>query len=223
MNVAQMFLLFQFQQMNNAWQNAQMDQTGSSEFAGVSGNSNTSNTLLFATLLQAALGGGTTVSHGLTSQLNDLPITSQSNHNRLASAPQTKNENIGSLNNIIYSMAQKYGVDPTLIQQVVKAESGFNSKATSQVGAMGLMQLMPATAASYGVQNAYDATQNVDGGTHFLKDLLDRFQGNVPLTLAAYNAGPGAVEKYQGVPPYKETQAYVQKIMAGLNKSEWNA
>ena len=219
MNVAQMLLLFQFQQMNAAWQNAQMDQTGSSETAGVSGKS---NSLLFATLLQVALQGGT-ASQGLTSQAKDPPNILKANKYKLASTPQAKSGNVGSIDNVINSMAQKYGVDPTLIQQVVKAESGFNSKATSQAGAMGLMQLMPGTAASYGVQNAYDATQNVDGGTHFLKDLLDRFQGNVPLTLAAYNAGPGAVEKYQGVPPYKETQAYVQKIMAGLNKSEWNA
>lgn len=219
MNAAQMLLLFQFQQMNTAWQNAQMDQNGSSKAAGVS---NDLNSLLFATLLQAALGGGATASHGLTSQLKDLPAI-QVNGYQVASAPQTNDENFGSLKNIIYSMAQKYGVDPTLIQQVVKAESGFNSKATSQAGAMGLMQLMPGTAASYGVQNAYDATQNLDGGTHFLKDLLDRFKGNIPLSLAAYNAGPGAVEKYNGVPPYKETQAYVQKIMAGLNNSEWKA
>ena len=220
MNVAQMFLLFQFQQLN-AWQNAQIDQSGVSDASGVSGNS---NSLLFATLLQAALGGGTTASQGLTSQSRNFPFpAAQLGGHKLTSASPAKSGNAGSIDNVIYSMAQKYGVDPTLIQQVVKAESGFNSKATSPAGAMGLMQLMPGTAASYGVQNPYDSTQNLDGGTHFLKDLLDRFQGNVPLSLAAYNAGPGAVEKYNGVPPYKETQAYVQKIVAGLNKSEWKA
>ena len=201
MDVAQMFLLFQLQQMNASWKTPKSDQTGSSE-AGETGDSSSQ---LFAALFQAALRGGTKASQGLVT------------------APTTKAENVGSLEDVIYSMAQKYGVDPTLIKQVVKAESGFNSQATSQCGAMGLMQLMPGTAASYGVQNAYDVTQNLEGGTHFLKDLLDRFQGNVPLSLAAYNAGPGAVDKYNGVPPYKETQAYVQKIMTGLNKSEWNA
>ncbi|HWQ43403.1 MAG TPA: lytic transglycosylase domain-containing protein [Desulfosporosinus sp.] len=220
MNVAQMFLLFQFQQMNAAWQTAQTDQTGSSETSGVSGNS---NSLLFATLFQAALGRGTTAAQGLTSQLRDLSTTGQVNGYQLASAPQTKGGNVSSLENVIYSMSQKYGVDPDLIRQVVKAESGFNSDATSQCGAMGLMQLMPGTAASYGVRNAYDATQNLDGGTHFLKDLLDRFQGNIPLSLAAYNAGPGAVDKYNGIPPYKETQGYVQKIMAGLSQKNWEA
>jgi len=219
MNVAQMVLLFQFQQMNTAWQNAQTDQTGSSEAAGASD----SNSLLFATLFQAALGGGTTTSQGLTSQLKGLSTTGQVNGYRGASAPQAKSGNVGSIENVIYSMAQKYGVDPDLIHQVVKAESGFNSNATSSSGAMGLMQLMPGTAASYGVKNAYDATQNLDGGTHFLKNLLDHFQGNVPLSLAAYNAGPGAVDKYNGIPPYKETQGYVQKIMAGLGQKNWQA
>lgn len=213
MDVAQMFLLFQFQQMNASWQTAQSDQTGSSEAEGT-GNSSSQ---LFAALFQAALGGGTNIPQVVNGQVMGSSATAPINGYQSASAPQAKAENVGSLENVIYSMAQKYGVDPTLIQQVVKAESSFNSQATSQCGAMGLMQLMPGTAASYGVQDAYDATQNLDGGTHFLKDLLDRFDGNVPLSLAAYNAGAGAVDKYNGIPPYKETQAYVQKIMAGLS------
>jgi len=207
-NAAQMLLLFQLQQMNASWQN---------------GQNNNSNMLLFATLLKAALGGGMASSQGLMSQSNNLLGTTEVSGNQGIPALKAKAENRGSLDHLIYSMAQKYGVNPDLIQQVVKAESGFNAKATSPVGAMGLMQLMPGTAASYGVKNAYDATQNLDGGTHFLKDLLDRFKGNIPLSLAAYNAGPGAVEKYNGIPPYKETQAYVQKIIAGLNQKNWEA
>ena len=200
MNAAQMLLLFQLQEMNTSWQNVQSNKVGFSET-----ENSDSNILLFATLLKAALGGG----------LDSSSLRDQSN--REIHAPKVKAEKVGSLDHLIYSMAQKYGVNPDLIQQVVRAESGFNAKATSSAGAMGLMQLMPSTAASYGVQNAYDPIQNLDGGTHFLKDLLDRFDGNIPLTLAAYNAGPGAVEKYNGVPPYKETQAYVQKIMSGLS------
>lgn len=219
MNVAQMLLLFQFQQMNTAWQTPQTDKNG---LSGV-GESGDSSSLLFATLLQAALGGGMNEPEGFGGLSKDLPRSSQVKRYHSAQTPQTKGDNMGSIDTVIYSMAQKYGVDPNLIQQVVKAESGFNSKATSPAGAMGLMQLMPGTAASYGVKNAYDTTQNLDGGTHFLKDLLDRFQGNIPLSLAAYNAGPGAVDKYNGVPPYKETQAYVQKIMAGLNQKNWEA
>ena len=216
MNAAQILLLFQMQQMD-AWQGSLTDKTSLSD----TGESNNSSSLLFSALLQAALGEGGNASQGTGGQLKDLPVTKQVNQG--ANVSTAKNENVGSLENVIYSMGQKYGVDPSLIKQVVKAESGFDSNATSQAGAMGLMQLMPGTAASYGVQNAYDAVQNLDGGTHFLKDLLDRFGGNIPLSLAAYNAGPGAVDKYQGVPPYKETQAYVQKIMAGLNQNDWKA
>jgi soluble lytic murein transglycosylase-like protein len=216
MNAAQMLLLFQLQQMNTAWQNVQSDKTSLSEV-----ENSDSNMLLFATLLKAALGGGIPSSQGLMSQSKDLFGTTEGSGYQGIHAPKAKTENVGSLEHLIYSMAQKYGVDENLIQQVVKAESGFNSKATSPAGAMGLMQLMPGTAASYGVKNAYDVTQNLDGGTHFLKDLLDRFQGSIPLSLAAYNAGPGAVDKYNGVPPYKETQAYVQKIMAGLSQKNW--
>lgn len=210
MDAAQMLLLFQLQQMNTSWQNVQSNKSIFSD----AGNS-ASNNLLFATLLKAALGGGISSSQGFMNQSKDtLGSTAFSGYQGIQ-APK-ENLDASSLAHQINSMAQKYGVNAGLIQQVVKAESSFNSQATSSAGAMGLMQLMPGTAASYGVQNAYDPTQNLDGGTHFLKDLLDRFKGNIPLTLAAYNAGPGAVEKYNGIPPYKETQAYVQKIISGL-------
>ncbi|MGI6119356.1 MAG: lytic transglycosylase domain-containing protein [Desulfosporosinus sp.] len=218
MNVVQMFLLLQLQQMNSSWQTAQNNWAGSSEAGGMGNTS----ALLFATFLQAAL-GRTNTTTGLNAQLGDLSLTAQAKNKQSVSIPQAKGQNISSVEHIIYSMAQKYGVDPNLIYQVVNAESAFNPKATSPAGAMGLMQLMPGTAASYGVKNACDVIQNLDGGTHFLKDLLDRFKGNIPLSLAAYNAGPGAVEKYNGIPPYKETQAYVQKIMAGLEQKTWGA
>ncbi len=108
-------------------------------------------------------------------------------------------------------------VDPALIKAVIANESGFNANATSKTGAQGLMQLMPDTAASLGVRDAYDPVQNVAGGTRYLRGLLDRFGGNMPLAVAAYNAGPGAVEKYGGVPPYAETRNYVQNVLASFN------
>ena len=118
------------------------------------------------------------------------------------------------LTNMISEISEKHGVDEKLVKALIRQESGFNPKAKSKAGAMGLMQLMPATAKGLGVTDAYNPVQNVDGGVRYLKSMLEKYNGNVILALAAYNAGPGAVDKYDGVPPYKETQNYVKNILA---------
>jgi hypothetical protein len=121
---------------------------------------------------------------------------------------------------MVNEAAEKYGIDPAFVHRVVAQESGYRANAVSPVGAIGPMQLMPSTAAMYGV-DPHDPEQNIDGGTRYLRDLLNMYKDRdtqLSCTLAAYNAGPGAVAKYRGVPPYRETQNYVRKILTGYKK-----
>lgn len=117
------------------------------------------------------------------------------------------------IESMILQSAKKYGVDPRLVSAVAETESNYRPDAVSSAGAVGVMQLMPETASSLGVQNIYDPSQNIDGGVKYLKEMLSDFNGDVRKAVAAYNAGPQAVKEYNGVPPYAETQNYVNKVL----------
>jgi hypothetical protein len=124
------------------------------------------------------------------------------------------------LNEVVNAASGTYRLDPDLVNSVIHAESGFNVRAVSPKGAQGLMQLMPGTASALGVQNAFDARDNVDGGARYLRELLERYDFDLIKALAAYNAGPQRVEHYGGVPPYHETKAYVARIVRDFNKKK---
>ena len=119
----------------------------------------------------------------------------------------------GAYDRLIRNAGLRHNVEFALVKAVIKAESAFNPTALSSAGARGLMQLMPATAARHGVSDLDSPRENIEGGVRHLRYLLSHFRGNIPLALAAYNAGEGAVAQYNGIPPYKETQAYVQRVL----------
>jgi soluble lytic murein transglycosylase-like protein len=127
---------------------------------------------------------------------------------------------VADLNQVVNDASDRYRLDPDLVTSVIKAESAFNARAVSPKGAQGLMQLMPGTALQLGVPNAFDPQANVDGGTKYLRELLERYNFDLVKALAAYNAGPERVERFGGVPPYYETRAYVARIVKDFNKKK---
>jgi len=122
----------------------------------------------------------------------------------------------GPFGDLIRDASEKYGVDEKLIHHVIAVESNFNPRAVSRKQAQGLMQLLPKTAARFSVADAFDPAQNIEAGTRYLKELIEKYKGDLPLVLAAYNAGPEMVERYGGVPPFAETQKYVRQITRRL-------
>jgi hypothetical protein len=124
------------------------------------------------------------------------------------------------LNELVKTASGTYRLDPDLVNSVIRAESGFNVRAVSPKGAQGLMQLMPKTSSQLGVQNAFDPQANVEGGTRYLRELLERYNFDLIKALAAYNAGPQRVEQYGGVPPYYETKAYIARIVRDFNRKK---
>jgi hypothetical protein len=125
-----------------------------------------------------------------------------------------------ALSDVVNTASATYHLDPDLVNSVIHAESGFNTHAVSRKGALGLMQLMPGTASQLGVTNSFDPQENVTGGSRYLRELLERYNFDLAKALAAYNAGPERVEQYQGVPPYRETRAYVARIVHDYNQKK---
>ena len=132
--------------------------------------------------------------------------------------PEAWRSRAGNYAELIEKAAEKHDIDPALLTAMAEVESAFDPEAVSHKGAQGLLQLMPATAERFGVRDAFDASQNVDGGARYIRWLLERYEGQTELALAGYNAGEAAVDRYQGIPPYRETQNYVNRVLESVNR-----
>ncbi len=146
-----------------------------------------------------------------------LPLPAPADSHSSTASPSVKSTPALPLNQVVDTASAAYHLDPDLVNSVIHAESGFNSRAVSPKGARGLMQLMPGTANQLGVNDAFDPQANVTGGSRYLRELLERYNFDLVKALAAYNAGPQRVEQYRGVPPFRETRAYVARIVHEYN------
>ncbi len=166
--------------------------------------------LLAGAAAESAAGGGVIVYTGPDGSRRVAKVAAASRPAHVPSAPEARRSTLWP---VVQETAAKHGLDPHLVDLVIRMESGYNPRAVSPKGASGVMQLMPGTAKLYGVRDVFDAVENIRGGTQYLADLLRRFSSDLRLALAAYNAGPEAVARHNGVPPYAETQNYVHSIL----------
>jgi soluble lytic murein transglycosylase-like protein len=176
----------------------------------------------FASLIKELTQSLSTLEKQMMQALRQMGAGAKAKPSAQAAAPAGRPQ-FHRYGSIIADAARRHEIDPQLVSAVINQESGFQPNAVSKAGAMGLMQLMPDTAKSLGVTDPFNPTQNIEAGTTLLRGLLDRYHGQLDLALAAYNAGPAAVDKYGGVPPYAETQAYVRNVMAAYRESALSA